>query len=660
MNTKLQNKPIAADQSALDSRSMILQSSSIAEQIANEGGVEAYLHAQQHKTMLRFLTCGSVDDGKSTLIGRLLHDTRQIYEDQLTTLHTDSKRLGTQGEKLDLALLVDGLQAEREQGITIDVAYRYFSTEKRKFIIADTPGHEQYTRNMATGASTCDLAILLIDARKGVLDQTRRHSFIATLLGIRHLVVAVNKMDLVDYQESVFEQFKEDYLSFAEQLPADLDIKFVPLSALDGDNVASPSERMNWYSGPTLLEVLESVDVVNARRQQPLRFPVQYVNRPNLDFRGYAGTLSAGVVRVGQKIKVLPSGVESTIARIVTFDGDLTEAVPGEAITLVLTDEVDISRGDLLVDASDTLKAAQNALVDIVWMAEQPLVVGQSYDIKVAGKKTRARVEKIQYQVEINSLTQRVVESLPLNGIGLVELAFDEPLVLDSYQSNHEIGGMIFIDRLSNVTVGAGLIRETLESVYQESTEFSAFELELNALVRRHFPHWGARDLLGGNSVSVEHATPADENIVWHPHAVTRQDREQQHGHQGVVLWFTGLSGSGKSTVAGALEQALFARGVSTYLLDGDNVRHGLCRDLGFSDDDRRENIRRVGEVAKLMVDAGLVVLTAFISPHRAERQMVRDMLASGQFIEVFVDTPLAICEARDPKGLYKKPVLES
>ncbi|KAG4076159.1 hypothetical protein HA402_006376 [Bradysia odoriphaga] len=578
----------------------------IAQQIADQGGVEAYLHAQQHKSLLRFLTCGSVDDGKSTLIGRLLHDTRQIYEDQLSTLHTDSKRIGTQGEKLDLALLVDGLQAEREQGITIDVAYRYFSTEKRKFIIADTPGHEQYTRNMATGASTCDLAILLIDARKGVLDQTRRHSFIATLLGIRHLVVAVNKMDLVDYSQAVFEQFKQDYLTFAEQLPNDLEIKFVPLSALDGDNVATQSTQMPWYSGPTLLEVLESVDVISEREHQPLRFPVQYVNRPNLDFRGYAGTLSAGVVRVGQRIKVLPSGVESTVARIVTFDGDLQEAGPGEAITLVLKDEVDISRGDLLVDASETLQATQSALADVVWMAEQPLLPGQSYDIKVAGKKTRARVESIRHQVEINSLAQHQADVLPLNGIGLVELTFDESLVLDCYQQNHDTGGLIFIDRLTNVTVGAGLIREALlQDNPAVAGNFSAFELELNAL--------------------------------------------------GVVLWFTGLSGSGKSTVAGALEQVLHQLGVSTYLLDGDNVRHGLCRDLGFSDDDRRENIRRVGEVAKLMVDAGLVVLTAFISPHRAERQMVREMLAEGQFIEVFVDTPLAICEARDPKGLYKK-----
>ncbi|MEL4012646.1 sulfate adenylyltransferase subunit CysN [Dryocola clanedunensis] len=472
--------------------------STIAQQIAEEGGVEAYLHAQQHKSLLRFLTCGSVDDGKSTLIGRLLHDTRQIYEDQLSSLQTDSKRHGTQGEKLDLALLVDGLQAEREQGITIDVAYRYFSTEKRKFIIADTPGHEQYTRNMATGASTCELAILLIDARKSVLDQTRRHSFISTLLGIKHLVVAVNKMDLVEFSEETFEQIKQDYLTFAEQLPSDLDIRFVPLSALEGDNVATQSANMPWYTGPTLLELLETVEVKRIVDQQPMRFPVQYVNRPNLDFRGYAGTLASGVVKVGQRVKVLPSGVESSIARIVTFDGDLQQAAAGEAITLVLKDEIDISRGDLLVDAGDSLPAVQTAKVDVVWMAEQALVPGQSYDIKIAGKKTRARVDNIHYQVEINSLTQRVVESLPLNGIGLVDLTFDEPLVLDKYQENPVTGGLIFIDRLTNVTVGAGMVREPQEEVYQEPSAFSAFELELNALVRRHFPHWGARDLLGG------------------------------------------------------------------------------------------------------------------------------------------------------------------
>lgn len=470
----------------------------IAQQIAEQGGVEAWLHAQQHKSLLRFLTCGSVDDGKSTLIGRLLHDTRQIYEDQLSSLHSDSKRHGTQGEKLDLALLVDGLQAEREQGITIDVAYRYFSTEKRKFIIADTPGHEQYTRNMATGASTCDLAILLIDARKGVLDQTRRHSFISTLLGIKHLIVAVNKMDLVDYSEERFEQIRQDYLDFASQLPGELDIRFVPLSALEGENVASQSEAMNWYHGPTLLDVLESVEVNRVVAQQPMRFPVQYVNRPDLDFRGYAGTLASGTVRFGQRVKVLPSGVKSTIARIVTFDGDLPQAQAGEAITLVLKDEIDISRGDLLVESGSELKPVQSASVDVVWMAEQPLVPGQSFDIKIAGKKTRARAEKIQYQVEINSLAQHNVENLPLNGIGLVDLVFDEPMVLDCYQQNPVTGGMIFIDRLTNVTVGAGMIHETHDHVVNTVGNYSAFELEFNALVRRHFPHWGARDISGG------------------------------------------------------------------------------------------------------------------------------------------------------------------
>lgn len=471
----------------------------LAQEIAAQGGVEAWLTAQQHKSLLRFLTCGSVDDGKSTLIGRLLHDTRQIYEDQLSSLQNDSKRHGTQGEKLDLALLVDGLQAEREQGITIDVAYRYFSTEKRKFIIADTPGHEQYTRNMATGASTCDLSILLIDARKGVLDQTRRHSYISTLLGIKHLVVAVNKMDLVDFQEQVFEDIRQDYLDFASQLPDDLDIRFVPLSALTGDNVASNSENMPWYTGPTLLEILETVEVIPPTVEQPMRFPVQYVNRPNLDFRGYAGTLAAGTVSVGQKVKVLPSGVSSSIARIVTFDGDLQQASVGEAVTLVLNDEVDISRGDLLVDAEETLNAVQSAEVEVVWMAEQSLKAGSSYQIKVAGKQARATVDRILHQVNINTLETSETDELPLNGIGRVVLTFDEPMVLDCYQQNPVTGGLIFIDRLSNVTVGAGMVSALLEDdTASTASEYGAFELELNALVRKHFPHWGARDLTGG------------------------------------------------------------------------------------------------------------------------------------------------------------------
>lgn len=471
---------------------------SIAHQIEQQGGVEPYLLAQQQKGLLRFLTCGNVDDGKSTLIGRLLHDTRQIYQDQLSTLQSDSKRIGTQGEKLDLALLVDGLAAEREQGITIDVAYRYFSTEKRKFIIADTPGHEQYTRNMATGASTCSLSILLIDARKGVQEQTRRHSFISTLLGIRHLIVAVNKMDLVDYSEAIFEKIKQDYQKFAMELPVDLTVWFVPISALDGDNIVNASDNFKWYQGDTLLSILENVQVEQKASEQALRFPVQYVNRPNLDFRGYSGTLSAGIVEVGQKVKVLPSGSISAIKEIVTFSGLQDFAVPGEAITLVLEDEIDISRGDLIVAQDETLQSTQHASVDVVWMSEQPLVQGQQLDIKIAGKRSRAKVENIQYQVDINNLTQKVATELPLNGIGLVEFSFDEPLLLENYQRNADTGGMIFIDRLTNVTVGAGLVRETQAPVFDQPSDFSEFEIELNKLVRRHFPHWGARDVLGG------------------------------------------------------------------------------------------------------------------------------------------------------------------
>lgn len=470
----------------------------VAQQIADQGGVEAWLTAQQHKRLQRFLTCGSVDDGKSTLIGRLLHDTHQIYEDQLSSLHNDSKRHGTQGEKLDLALLVDGLQAEREQGITIDVAYRYFSTEKCKFIIADTPGHEQYTRNMATGASTSNLAVLLIDSRKGVLDQTRRHSFIATLLGIKHLVVAINKMDLVEYQYEIFEQIKQDYLDFAMQLPEDTDIRFVPISALEGDNVATLSHTMTWYNGPTLLDLLETVDI-NVGHHESIRFPVQYVNRPNLNFRGYAGMLASGVIHVGQRVKVLPSGVNSIVFRIVTFDGDLQEAGAGQAITLLLKDEIDISRGDLLVDETDDLKAVHSATVDVVWMAKQPLQPGQSYEVKIASKKTRCHIEKIVHQVQINTLEKRDTDSLPLNGIGLVEITFAEPMVLDAYRQNSITGGMIFIDRLSNITAGAGMINQPQTKMLAQTSQYSDFELELNALVRRRFPHWKARDLLGEN-----------------------------------------------------------------------------------------------------------------------------------------------------------------
>lgn len=469
---------------------------SLIEQQVAELGIEAYLDQHHNKSLLRFLTCGSVDDGKSTLIGRLLHDSHQIYEDQLAAIHTDSQKVGTTGDKPDLALLVDGLQAEREQGITIDVAYRYFSTKKRKFIIADTPGHEQYTRNMATGASTCDVAVILIDARKGVLDQTRRHSYIASLLGIRHFVVAINKMDLVDYQQERFESIRDEYLSFAEKLNAELDIKLVPLSALEGDNVVGLSDKTPWYDGDSLLTLLEDVDFGQERESGDFRFPVQYVNRPNLDFRGFAGTIASGIVKAGDKIKALPSGKTSTIDRIVTFDGDLPEAHPGQAVTLTLADEIDISRGDTIVSAGDNVPLSNHLLADIVWMAEAPLETGRQYDIKVAGKKTVGSVEAIRHQVDINNLDTFAVDTLPLNGIGLCEVTFNEAIAVDAYQNSVDTGGFIIIDRLSNVTVGAGMVREALAEVgKQQESQFSAFEIEFNALVRKHFPHWDAKDI---------------------------------------------------------------------------------------------------------------------------------------------------------------------
>ncbi|WP_279488384.1 sulfate adenylyltransferase subunit CysN [Aeromonas veronii] len=465
-----------------------------------EQGIEAYLHAQQHKSLLRFLTCGSVDDGKSTLIGRLLHDSQQIYEDQLKALESDSQKLGTTGEKLDLALLVDGLQAEREQGITIDVAYRYFSTAKRKFIISDTPGHEQYTRNMATGASTCDLAIILIDARKGVLDQTRRHSFIASLLGIKQFVVAVNKMDLVEFSQEVFERISADYREFAKKLSVDT-IHIVPVSALDGDNVVNPSDKLAWYEGETLLSLLESAEVERELEGHPVRLPVQYVNRPNLDFRGFAGTLASGILRVGDKLAVLPSGKESTVTRIVTFDGDLEYALPGQAITVTFADEIDISRGDLLVDAAQRPQVTQNVLAHIVWMGEESLQPGRVYDVKLATKKSRGQVEAIRHRIEINKLDELDASELKLNEIGLCELSLTDPVAFDPYQEIRDTGSFILIDRLTNVTVGAGMIVEGLAAKAVKG-HYSEFEIELNALVRKHFPHWQA--LAIGNDTSKE------------------------------------------------------------------------------------------------------------------------------------------------------------
>ncbi|WP_439834483.1 sulfate adenylyltransferase subunit CysN [Aeromonas enteropelogenes] len=456
----------------------------------SEQGIEAYLHAQQHKSLLRFLTCGSVDDGKSTLIGRLLHDSQQIYEDQLKALESDSQKLGTTGEKLDLALLVDGLQAEREQGITIDVAYRYFSTAKRKFIISDTPGHEQYTRNMATGASTCDLAIILIDARKGVLDQTRRHSFIASLLGIKQFVVAVNKMDLVEFSQEVFERISAEYREFAKKLSVDT-IHIVPVSALDGDNVVNQSDKLAWYEGETLLSLLENAEVERELERHPVRLPVQYVNRPNLDFRGFAGTLASGILRVGDRLAVLPSGKESTVTRIVTFDGDLEYALPGQAITVTFADEIDISRGDLLVDAAKKPQVTQNVLAHIVWMGEESLQPGRVYDVKLATKKSRGQVEAIRHRIEINKLDELDASELKLNEIGLCELSLTDPVAFDPYQEIRDTGSFILIDRLTNVTVGAGMIVEGLAAKAVKG-QYSEFEIELNALVRKHFPHWQA------------------------------------------------------------------------------------------------------------------------------------------------------------------------
>ena len=572
--------------------------------------VEAYLEAQANKTLLRFITCGSVDDGKSTLIGRLLYDSKMIFDDQLAALEADSKRVGTQGGDIDFALLVDGLSAEREQGITIDVAYRFFATDKRKFIVADTPGHEQYTRNMMTGASTADLAVILIDARKGVLTQTRRHSFLASLIGIRQVVLAVNKMDLAGFDEAVFRDIVADYRGFAEQLGL-TDITAIPLSALRGDNVAARSERMAWYAGPTLMEALESAPVDAARLARgPLRMPVQWVNRPDQAFRGFSGQLASGIVRPGDPIRVLPSGRETRIERIVTKDGDLDEAVAGQSITLTFADEVDCSRGDVIAAARDPAGVADQFEVTLVWMAAEPMLPGRGYLMKIATTLVAAQITEPKYKINVNTLEHLAARTLDLNEIGVCNLSLDRSVAFDPYTDNPDMGGFILIDRMTNATVGAGMIRFAL---------------------RR------------------------SQNIHWQAVDVSKAVRAISKGQAPRVVWFTGLSGAGKSTIANLVEKKLLALGRHTYLLDGDNVRHGLNRDLGFTDAERVENIRRVAEVARLMVDAGLIVLVSFISPFRSERQMAREMLEEGEFIEVFVDAPLALAEQRDVKGLYAK-----
>ena len=572
--------------------------------------VEDYLRTQEAKTLLRLITCGSVDDGKSTLLGRLLYDCKLLFEDQLASLQSDSARFGTTGtDTLDLALLVDGLAAEREQGITIDVAYRFFTTDKRKFIIADTPGHEQYTRNMATGASTAEAAILLVDARKGVLTQTRRHSYIVSLLGIRHVVLAVNKMDLVNWDETVFNDIATDFQAFADELGA-LKVTCIPVSALTGDNISQTSTAMPWYQGDTLLRYLETVNVDEDRAQQGFRMPVQWVNRPDLNFRGYAGSIASGEVSVDDPVVILPSGRTSQIKRIACYDGDIDSARAGQAVTLVLKDEIDVSRGDVMSAATDRPTVADQFAAHIVWMHDTPLLPGRGYQLRLGTTSVNAQITEIKHSVDVNTLAQMAAKHLELNDVAFCNLSLDQAIPFDPYGDNRAMGAFILVDRMSNATVGCGMI---------------------NFALRRA------------------------ANIHHHVMKVDQQARALTKQQKPCVLWFTGLSGAGKSTVADLVEQRLHAIGHHTMLLDGDNVRFGLNRDLGFSDEDRVENIRRVGEVSKLMIEAGLITLVSFISPFQSERKMARDLLEDDEFFEIFVDAPLDVCEQRDPKGLYKK-----
>ncbi|WP_299443344.1 sulfate adenylyltransferase subunit CysN [uncultured Rhodospira sp.] len=561
------------------------------------------------RDLLRFLTCGSVDDGKSTLIGRILYDSKLIFEDQLKSLERDSKARGRAGGALDLSLLVDGLQAEREQGITIDVAWRYFTTDRRKFIVADTPGHEQYTRNMATGASNAELAVLLVDARKGVLVQTRRHATIARLMGLRHVVLAVNKMDLVGYDQATFEAIRADFVDFARRIDLPEPV-CIPVSALMGDNVVNRGDGMPWYDGPTLLPYLEEVDVVQDSVSAPFRFPVQWVNRPNLDFRGYCGTVASGVVRPGDRIVVNPSGRPTTVARVVDFSGDREQAAAGESVTLTLADEVDVARGDVISPADARPQVADQVAAHIVWMSEEPLYPERGYLLKIGHATVPAQVTEIKHRLDVNTQAKLAAKRLDLNEVAYCNLSLGRPVPFDPYEDNRTTGGFILIDRATNHTVGCGMI---------------AFGLRRAA------------------------------NIHWQALEVDKAARAHQKHQRPCVLWFTGLSGAGKSTVANLVEKRLLAMGHHSYILDGDNVRHGLNRDLGFTPEDRVENIRRVAEVARLFVDAGLIVLVSFISPYRAERQLAREKVADGEFLEVFVDAPLAVCEQRDPKGLYRK-----
>ena len=571
--------------------------------------IAACLKAHEDKPLLRFITCGSVDDGKSTLIGRLLYESRRLFDDQLAALEADSRRHGTQGERIDYALLLDGLAAEREQGITIDVAYRYFDTDKRKFIVADCPGHEQYTRNMATGASTADLAVVLVDARKGLLAQTRRHSYIVSLLGLRQVVLAVNKMDLVGYDQAVFETIAQGYRALAAQLGIG-QVQAIPLSALEGDNLLKASPNTPWYTGPALLQHLETVQVDSGEAACGLRLPVQWVNRPNQDFRGFAGTIAAGEVAPGDEVVVLPSARRSTVARVLGPDGEVQRALAGQAVTLTLADEIDISRGDVIAAAGDPPPVADQFAAHVLWMGDAPLLPGRPYWLKIGARTVAASISEIKHRIDVNTQEHLAAKRLELNEVGYCNLGLEEPVAFMPYADNHALGGFILIDRQNNDTVAAG---------------------------------------------TLDFALRRADNVHWQHLDVDKAARARIKGQVPKVLWFTGLSGAGKSTIANLVDKRLHALGYHTFVLDGDNVRHGLNRDLGFTDEDRVENIRRVAEVARLMADAGLIVLVSFISPFRAERRMARERFAQGEFIEVFVDVPLAVAEARDVKGLYRK-----
>ena len=572
--------------------------------------IESYLKSHEEKSLLRFITCGSVDDGKSTLIGRMLYESHMLFDDQLSSLKADSKKVGTQGEEIDFALLVDGLAAEREQGITIDVAYRFFSTDKRKYIVADTPGHEEYTRNMATGASTADVAIILVDAEQGVLTQTRRHSFIVSMVGVKKVLLAINKLDLVNYSEEIYDKIVSDYQEFAQTALDIESITSIPISALIGDNVVKKSENTPWYNGQTIMEYLETVEISNQKILQSFRMPVQWVNRPNSNFRGFSGLISSGEINSGDKIRILPGGQTSTIKSIVTWGGNLTTAKAGQSVTIILDDEIDVSRGDVITTSEDPCSEADQFQARILWMNENPMMPGRQYLLKSNSQSAMLTLGRLKHRIDVNTLDHLPAKTLELNEIGVCNISLDKRIAFDSYDKNQTMGGFIVIDRLSNNTVGMGLI---------------------------------------------DFALRRSENIHWQKMDVSQESRAEQKSQVPKIIWFTGLSGSGKSSIANILEKKLQSLGRHTITLDGDNIRHGINRDLGFTDADRVENIRRVGEVAKLMLNSGLICITSFISPFESERKMVRSLVSENEFIEVFVDTPLSVCEQRDVKGLYAK-----